>query len=48
MDLKFIIKKIEVECKVFIYHEELAKIKTISDIANIVIEKIYPVLVVKK
>ena len=47
MDIKFLIAKIETEFQIFIYDEELTKIRTISDIVNIVIEKKHPELLVK-
>jgi acyl carrier protein len=47
-DLKLLIIKIENEFKIFIYDEEFNKIRTISDVANLIIEKKYPELSVKR
>ena len=47
IDFKILIVKIENEFHIFIYDEELTKIRTISDVVNIVIEKKHPELLVK-
>jgi acyl carrier protein len=48
IDLKILTVKIETKFHIFIYDEELTKIRTISDIVNIVIKKKHPELLVKE
>lgn len=42
LDIKFLIIKIENEFQIFFWNEDLVRIKTISDIVNLIIEKKYP------